>query len=152
MSDDRLKLAAALLALTACAREPLSPSSETARMSVRGAEVIAEIAADPARREQGLMFRREVPDGQGMLFIYPQPVEMAFWMRNTYVPLSIAFLDDSGRVLNIEHMQPFDEVTLHRSAEPCPMALEVPHGWFEAHGIGPGDQFTIDLPKDLWVR
>jgi len=148
----RAWLVCGLVALCACAREPLPPSPYTARLSIRGHEVEAELAITPALREQGLMFRRELPEGRGMLFIFPRPQQLRFWMRNTYVPLSIAFIADDGRILNLEDMQPFDETPRYASSEPCRMALEVPYGWFEMRGIGPGDVVRMSLPADLPVR
>jgi len=142
-----------LLALPACSRGggTLAPG-ETAVLEVRGHTLVAELAADGPHREQGLMFRRELPEDHGMLFLFPEASQLSFWMRNTYLPLTIAFLDDDGNVLNLEDMQPFDETTLHRSARSCRMALEMSQGWFEAHGVGPGDRVEMNLPRDLWIH
>lgn len=97
----------------------------------------AEVAADPAGRMQGLMHRRSMPQHQGMLFVFPQAASHCMWMRNTFIPLSVAFLDRDGRIINIENMQPQTENN-HCAAKPAFFALEMNLGWFAAKGIKPG--------------
>jgi uncharacterized membrane protein (UPF0127 family) len=98
------------------------------------------------------MFRRSLPENGGMLFVAPGRESATFWMKNTFLPLSIAFLDDSGRIVSLSDMQPLDEVTLHRPPVPVRLALEVSRGWFAANGIGPGDLCSFRLPERLLVR
>jgi len=97
----------------------------------------AEVAANDATRMQGLMNRRSLPAGQGMLFVFRQADRHCMWMRNTYVPLSVAFLDRDGHILNIEDMQPESE-TNHCAAKAASFALEMNLGWFADKGIRPG--------------
>jgi hypothetical protein len=97
----------------------------------------AEVAANDATRMQGLMNRRSLPASQGMLFVFRQPDRHCMWMRNTHVPLSVAFLDRDGYILNIEDMQPESE-TSHCAARAASFALEMNLGWFADKGIRPG--------------
>jgi uncharacterized protein len=110
------------------------------------------VVADPEKRARGLMFYRSLPDDLGMLFVFPSDAPLSFWMRNTYIPLSVAYLDSERRILNIADMQPLDEQTLHRSAGPARYALEVNQGWFAARNIAPGAVVEFTLPPDLVVR
>ncbi|EXI71613.1 MAG: hypothetical protein AW07_03512 [Candidatus Accumulibacter sp. SK-11] len=97
----------------------------------------AEVAANDANRMQGLMNRRSLAAGHGMLFVFGQPARHCMWMRNTYLPLSVAFLDRDGYILNIEDMQPETE-TNHCAAKAASFALEMNLGWFADKGIRPG--------------
>ncbi len=99
--------------------------------------VEAEVAATPPNRMQGLMNRRGMPPHQGMLFVFPEVAEHCMWMRNTYIPLSVAFLDEEGRILNIEDMQPQTENN-HCASRPARYALEMNKGWFAGKGIKAG--------------
>ena len=83
------------------------------------------------------MFRRELPDRQGMLFVFPEHAKHCMWMRNTFLPLSVAFLSDDGRIVNIERMEPQTE-TPHCAAQPVRYALEMNRGWFGKRGLGQG--------------
>ncbi|MCS6840647.1 MAG: DUF192 domain-containing protein [Roseiflexus sp.] len=112
----------------------------------------AEVVATPEKRSIGLMFRDALPENRGMLFVFPGPYSGAFWMRNTRIPLSIAFISQERRILNIEDMQPFDEVTQHAPRGVARYALEVNQGWFAARGIRPGDEVVFELPPDLVIR
>jgi uncharacterized membrane protein (UPF0127 family) len=85
------------------------------------------------------MYRFSLQPDSGMLFVFGRPQPLAFWMKNTYVPLSIAFIDAKGRILNIEDMAPRTEET-HPSRGLAMFALEMKKGWFGANGIGPGDR------------
>jgi uncharacterized membrane protein (UPF0127 family) len=111
----------------------------------------AELAVTTEQRERGLMFRQALAPDAGMLFIYPTDRELRFWMKNTSMPLSVAFLDRDGRIVNIADMQPFDE-TVHRSAGPACCALEVNQGWFARNGIQAGDRSSYTLPQQIAVQ
>lgn len=112
-------------------------SSARYRLFLGGREVSVELALTQEARARGLMYRRTLDDGTGMLFVFPDEAYRSFWMKNTYVPLSIAFLDARWRIVSMHDMQPLDETTV-RSALPARFALEVPQGWFRRNGIGPG--------------
>lgn len=108
--------------------------------------VVAEIADTPELQQQGLMNRDEVPSGTGMLFVFEQERTQAFYMRNTYVPLDIAFLDAAQVIVDIQQMEPLTE-NLHQSARPALLALEVPQGWFGSQGVQVGDIAEIVYPR-----
>lgn len=97
----------------------------------------AEVAATPATREVGLMHRQRMAPHAGMLFVFEASQAYCFWMKNTLIPLSIAFLDDEGRIVNIADMQPLSEEN-HCAARPVRYALEMNQGWFREKGIKPG--------------
>ena len=99
----------------------------------------AEIARTDAQREQGLMYRKTLKDGEGMLFVFDKDEPLSFWMKNTLVPLSIAYISSDGRILEIYNMEPgnLNPVQSSRSAR---YALEVPQGWFDRARIVPGDK------------
>ncbi|MQY52068.1 DUF192 domain-containing protein [Rhodocyclus gracilis] len=97
----------------------------------------AEVASDQATRMQGLMYRRTLATQQGMLFVFPQRARHCMWMRNTLLPLSVAFLDEEGRIINIEDMQPQTENN-HCAAQPARFALEMNLGWFASRSLGRG--------------
>ena len=97
----------------------------------------AEVAADEAGRTQGLMQRRSMLPNHGMLFVFTQADRHCMWMRNTLLPLSVAFIDEQGRILNIEDMQPQTDTT-HCATGPARFALEMNLGWFSGKGLKPG--------------
>lgn len=99
----------------------------------------AEVAADMASRMTGLMHRKSMPANAGMLFIFDETTVHCMWMKNTLIPLSVAFLDESGAVINIADMQPHDE-TSHCAARPARYALEMNRGWFASRGITAGQR------------
>jgi hypothetical protein len=101
----------------------------------------AEVAADQANRMQGLMQRRSMAANQGMLFVFPQADRHCMWMRNTLLPLSVAFLDEQGRILNIEDMKPQTD-TSHCAAGPARFALEMNLGWFSGKGLKTGQRIN----------
>jgi uncharacterized membrane protein (UPF0127 family) len=106
------------------------------------ADIRAEIARSAAERETGLMFRESLADGEGMLFVFEKDEMLSFWMKNTLIPLSIAYISYNGRILEIRDMRPRD-LSPVRSSRSARYALEVPQGWFERAGIRPGD--VLDL-------
>jgi uncharacterized membrane protein (UPF0127 family) len=99
----------------------------------------AEVAADFSTRGRGLMHRKSLAPNAGMLFIFDGPAIHCMWMKNTYIPLSVAFLDDKGEIINIADMQPHSEQS-HCAARPALYALEMDRGWFAAKGIKPGSR------------
>ena len=109
----------------------------TAKLTIGSQVLTAEIAATDAHRQTGLMYRFSLAPDSGMLFVFDAPRLRSFWMRNTYVALSIAFIDAQGAILNIEDMAPRDERSTW-SAGPALYALEMRKGWFAQNGIGPG--------------
>ena len=139
-----LSLVIFLTALSACPEEVKFEKREIAIES-RGQRInlIAEIASTGAQREQGYMFRKEVKDGEGMLFIFERDQILPFWMKNTTIPLSIAFISYNGTIFEIFGMEPenLNPVSSSRSAR---YALEVPLGWFARAGLGPGDRLIIE--------
>ncbi len=100
-------------------------------------KIRAEVASDPTSRSNGLMFREALGPNEGMLFVFERPGSQCFWMKNTRIPLSIAFIDDNGRVVNIADMKPFDESS-HCSAKAVRFALEMDQGWFAKRGVAAG--------------
>lgn len=100
-------------------------------------KIQAQLAVSPQQRQTGLMFRREMPTQEGMLFVFEQASSQCFWMRNTLIPLSIAFLAEDGTVVNIEDMSPQSDDS-HCSAKPVRFALEMNRGWFAKRGVKPG--------------
>ena len=96
-----------------------------------------EVADDEAERAQGLMNRTALADNSGMLFIFDAPREAAFWMKNTLIPLTAAFVADDGAIVNLADMKPLDESS-HCSAEPVRYVLEMNQGWFEQRHLKAG--------------
>lgn len=108
-------------------------------LKIRGHSIRAEIANTEQGRRMGLMHRDRLAEDSGMLFIYREPEHAAMWMKNTRIPLSVAFLDAQGRILNIEDMEPFSEQA-HASRGLASYALEMNRGWFSKRGIRAGDR------------
>jgi len=107
--------------------------------------VEVEVADTDAERQTGLMGRAALPENAGMLFVFEGEQALSFWMRDTLIPLSIAYIDAEGRIVDIQDMQPLDDVPPHYvSAEPVRYALEVNQGFFEQRGVAVGD--TVELP------
>jgi uncharacterized membrane protein (UPF0127 family) len=127
---------------------PGCPPDPTGRLSLpwgkvvfpaAGVAVKVEVARSFDERARGLMYRTELPEDQGMLFIFGNRANQSFWMKNTYLPLSIAFIDASGTIISIQDMEPLDDETMHRSPKPALWALEMNQGWFVENGISVGD-------------
>lgn len=95
----------------------------------------AQIAADDASRERGLMSRTNLAENEAMVFVFPTPRPVAFWMKDTPTPLSIAYVSPSGRIFEIHDMKPFDETRIPSASGAIVYAIETPQGWFAKHGI-----------------
>ena len=133
MSLARALLLLALLCVAGMARAEMPEVA----LSVNGHKLTAEVASTEATRTQGLMHRRILPADRGMLFVFPDVSRHAMWMMNTFIPLSVAFLDEDGTIINIEDMKPHTQDS-HPSAKPAKYALEMNLGWFAKRGIKPG--------------
>ena len=119
---------------SAQAQQPALPTIEINA----GIHVIqAEVAGNTATRTQGLMLRKAMAQGAGMLFLFDESAGHCMWMKNTLIPLSVAFIDEAGDIVNIADMQPLDE-TSHCASRPARYALEMNRGWFKKRGIAPG--------------
>lgn len=105
-----------------------------------GGKIIrAEVAATDAQRERGLMYRKSLPENNGMLFVFDRPARSCMWMKNTAIPLSVAFIDHEGVIVNIEEMEPFTTDS-HCSAGWIRYALEMNAGWFRKNGLKSGSR------------
>ena len=124
--------------------EPGTPQATLTITNSTGDEVVVpvEIADTDAERQRGLMERTALAEDAGMLFVYDREQLLSFWMRNTLIPLSIAYIGTEGRIVDIQDMQPLDE-TPHPSAEPAQYALEVNQGFFEERGVEVGDEVEV---------
>lgn len=107
-------------------------------LTINGHKIAAEVAATDEQRATGLMHRFSLRPDSGMLFVFERAEPQAFWMKNTFIPLSIAFVGPDGRIVNIDDMAPQDE-RLHWSKAPALYALEMRKGWFAERGIKAGD-------------
>lgn len=114
-------------------------------IEVGGHTMRVEVADDGARRAQGLMNRDSLPADEGMLFVYPVVEPRSFWMKNTRIPLSIAYIDQGGRIVAIKDLQPMSTRSVPSGA-PALYALEVNQGWFAKKGVLPGAVVT-GLPE-----
>lgn len=110
----------------------------------------AEVVATPEQRATGLMRRAEMPLQHGMLFVFPQEMRHCMWMRNTLLPLSVAFLDSAGKIINVEEMQPQTEDN-HCAKGEARYALEMNSGWFKTRGLSRGTQI-VGLEKAPLAR
>jgi len=135
------------LCLPACTQTKLAVKEISIEREGRSVAVIkAEIAVTDEERATGLMNRKNLPDGEGMLFVYDRDQIMSFWMKNTLIPLSIAFIAYDGRIIEIKDMYPHDETSV-LSSRSVRYALEVPQGWFIRAGVMPGDIVNIQDSK-----
>ena len=135
----RFALVAMTLAIVLAAATSSAAELSTVELSIKAHRVVAEVAMNNRDRTTGLMNRFSLQPDHGMLFVFEEPQRLAFWMKNTYIPLSIAFIDAGGRILNIEDMAPQTEET-HPSRGPALYALEMRKGWFAQRGIAEGDR------------
>jgi len=129
------RILALLIALPAAAA--LAQSLPVTELRAGMHLIHAEVASDWSTRARGLMYRKALAPNTGMLFIFDQASQQCMWMKNTYIPLSVAFMDAQGTILNIADMQPHSEQT-HCSAGPALYALEMTRGWFAERGIKAG--------------
>lgn len=123
----------------AAGSESANGTLRTLALTVAGHRITAEVADTPDTRTLGLMHRFSLRQDHGMIFVFARPEPLGFWMKNTFIPLSIAFIDTTGEILNIDDMAPQTETT-HPSRGPALYALEMRKGWFRDHGVKAGDR------------
>lgn len=111
--------------------------------SGREVRLDVEIAATESSRQKGLMYRMSLPANSGMLFVFEKDKRLSFWMKNTYIPLDIAFIDANGVITDILQMQPLDTSVFYNSSAEVRYALEVNQWWFQKHGIKPGTKIGL---------
>ena len=139
--------AAAFLALTGVAVQAQSPpAAQSPQLNLQRVELgagmhrfDAQVAQAPQERQMGLMHRRTMPQHEGMLFVFEQPGTQCFWMKDTLLPLTAAFVADDGTIVNLADMQPHAEES-HCSAKPVRYVLEMNQGWFDKKGLKAGSQ------------
>jgi uncharacterized membrane protein (UPF0127 family) len=138
--DKSLRLLGLALGLAvggALAQNAPQPKLDTVTLTAGMHNIRAEVARTPVQTQTGMMFRREMAQHEGMLFVFDGLERRCFWMKNTLLPLSIAFIADDGRIVSLADMQPQSEES-HCSAEPVRFALEMNQGWFAKRAIKPG--------------
>lgn len=130
------------------AQQPQSKLPTTS-LTIAEKKLVAEVADDEAERETGMMFRKSMADGEGMVFVMGAPQHVSFWMKNTLLPLSVAYVNPTGVILEIHDLQPQDETPVSSKFDDVAYAIEVPQGWFLKSGILPGArvQGLPPLPK-----
>ena len=121
-------------------------------ISINEQKLTVEIAHTPDTRTCGLSNRQTLAENMGMLFIFPNTRPRTFWMKDTFIPLSLAFLDETGIILQIHDMQANQTKITYSSIEPARYALEVNHAWFNLHDIKPGDTVVLNLPRILKIQ
>ena len=128
-----------LILLTTAAWSQDSPQLQLPRVTLSaGMHLInAQVAANPQQRAVGLMFRKDMPVNEGMLFAFEQASEQCFWMKNTLIPLTAAFVADDGTIVNLADMQP-QSLASHCSSKPVRFVLEMNQGWFDKRGLKAG--------------
>ena len=130
-------LALSLTAISpALAQEP-QMNLQRVRLTAGMYQIDAQVAQQPREREIGLMFRKEMPEQEGMLFVFEEPTTQCFWMKNTLLPLTAAFVGDDGRIVNLVDMQP-QTTNTHCSEAPVRYVLEMNQGWFARKNIKKG--------------
>jgi uncharacterized membrane protein (UPF0127 family) len=139
----RHALAALLLAAWAYPSTAQDPQTDLPRVKLSvGMHLIdAQVAQTPGQREVGLMFRKDMPQNEGMLFVFEFPSMQCFWMKNTLLPLSVAFLADDGTVINVDEMKP-QTLDSHCSEQPVRYVLEMNKAWFSRKGIRAGSRLS----------
>ncbi|VTU35038.1 hypothetical protein H4CHR_03553 [Variovorax sp. PBS-H4] len=137
-----LALSAALLA-PVHAQQPQT-GLQRVRLTAGMYQIDAQVAETPAQRQTGLMFRKEMPQNEGMIFVFEQPATQCFWMRNTLLPLTAAFVADDGRIVNTADMKPQTDDS-HCSEEPVRFVLEMNQGWFAHKNIKKGTKLNGEL-------
>jgi uncharacterized protein len=114
------------------------PRLQTMKLWLGTEEINAELALNDQQRQLGMMFRSSMEENEGMLFVFPFPHQTGFWMKNTSVPLSAAYIDPAGVILEIHNLEPHNTNNVPSISENIQYVLEVPQGWFQRHNVNTG--------------
>ena len=133
---------ASLLLFAGCAN-----ARGTVPLEIGNNTLHVEVVTTPADMARGLMYRKSMPSSHGMLFVYDHPQQVYYWMKNTFIPLSIAFIDAHARIINMRDMAPNNSSRTYPSRGLCKYVLEVNQGWFKKHDIKEGDTVKFDLSQ-----
>lgn len=138
-----LFLGFALVSGSAAAQEAQEPQTQLPRttLSIGIHQIEAQVASTHEETSTGLMYRKEMPQSEGMLFVFPQSNRLCFWMKNTLIPLTAAFIAEDGSIVNLENMKP-QTTESHCASKPVRFVLEMNQGWFSKRGIKPGFKFA----------
>jgi uncharacterized membrane protein (UPF0127 family) len=125
---------------------------EKAHLSIAKKRITVELAKSPEQQARGLMFRKDLAQDTGMLFIYSEEQRMSFWMKNTFIPLSIGFFDKNQILVDVQEMEPVksemqSRIPSYQSLKPAKYALEMPAGWFRKNKIRLGERFQLHEVK-----
>ncbi len=133
----------AVLLLATCAWAQEAPQMQLPRttLSVGMFQIDAQVATTGEEHATGLMYRKEMPQHEGMLFVFPSPNQLCFWMKNTLIPLTAAFIDDDGTIVNLEDMKP-KSLDSHCAKKPVRYVLEMNQGWFAKKGFKAGTKLS----------
>ena len=147
---ERITAVATLLLLAiACTGTDETPDRPPSRVEFDGADAVlyVDVADSAEERSDGLMGVETLPADDGMAFVFDEPVESTFWMKDTLIPLSVAFVDEAGRVIGVRDMQPCEAEACpsYGVDEPYVLAIEANLGWFDEHGVGPGDRAELEV-------
>jgi uncharacterized protein len=137
MRPARIALTLLLAAAPAFAQEEPQTDLPRVELSAGMHKIEAQVARTPSQTATGLMWRKQMPQHEGMLFVFSQAFPQCFWMKNTLLPLSAAFIEDDGTIVNIADMQP-QSLESHCSLKPVRYVLEMNQGWFAKRGIKAG--------------
>lgn len=140
----RLAAQVAILALAACESQTDTTESSLLELTVGPATAYVEVADTSRQRRQGLMYREELPEDQGMLFVFDRPQRMSFYMRNTYIPLDIGYFDKNGVLREIHPLYPRDETPIRSRSDQLLYALEMNQGWFRKNGVKARDRLDLE--------
>jgi uncharacterized membrane protein (UPF0127 family) len=143
----KILTAMVLAGLVACSGTDTVPDRPPSTVVFDEADALlhVEVADDAGEQQRGLSGIEQLPADQGMAFLWPEPVGSRFWMKDTLIPLSIAFVDEAGRVIDVLDMQPCesDPCPTYGADDPYVLAIEANLGWFDDHGVGPGDEAEL---------
>jgi len=127
-----------LLSLEDLLPKQAQPKLRTIKVWVGAEELITEMALTRDQQMTGMMFRTNMAENEAMIFAHPEPRQAGYWMKNCFVPLSIAYIDTDGKILEIHDMQPHDTNSVVSASESVRFALETPQGWFTRHNVRTG--------------
>ena len=134
-------MSALLWASLAAAQDTAQTQLPRIKLQAGMYQIDAQVAQTPEQRSTGLMFRTDMPAHEGMLFVFEQPATQCFWMKNTLIPLTAAFVSDDGTIVNLADMKP-QTTDSHCSSKPVRFVLEMNQGWFAKRGLKAGSKLS----------